>query len=155
MSESNDRFNLLRFLEAQSGSLPAGSSYQQALAELKNGRKISHWMWYIFPQIVGLGSTNYALTYAIESLDEAEGYLSHPILGRRLIECSEAVLAVGGKSADEILGDIDSMKLRSSMTLFELVSEPESVFASVLDKYYGGERDVRTLQILNRMTEAH
>lgn len=143
-----DPYNLSRFLEAQSGSV-RGSDYKTTLSELANGRKRSHWMWYIFPQIEGLGSTDYAVRFSIKSLDEARAYLAHPILGPRLIECSEAALAIEGRSAVQIFGEIDRMKLRSSMTLFAQAAGADSVFTRVLDKYFYGEPDSRTLSILN------
>jgi len=143
-----DPYNLRRFLEAQSGTV-RGSDYATALSELQSGRKRTHWIWYIFPQVAGLGSTDYAVRYAIRGLDEAGAYLEHPILGLRLVECAEALLAVEGRSALQIFGEIDRMKLRSSMTLFAQVAGPDSVFARVLDKYFYGEPDGRTISILN------
>jgi uncharacterized protein (DUF1810 family) len=150
MGESNaDIYNLGRFLEAQNGGV-AGSDYRRALNELHNGQKVSHWMWYIFPQIAGLGNSEYAKRYAIQDLSEAHAYLAHRILGGRLVESSEAVLNIDNKSARDIFGATDSMKLRSSMTLFEYVAGRDSIFAKVLEKFYGGERDDRTIAILNR-----
>lgn len=146
-----DPYNLARFTEAQSGSV-RGSDYSTALSELQSGRKRSHWMWYIFPQIEGLGSTDYAVRFSIKSLDEAGAFLSHSILGPRLVECSEAVLAIEGRSAVQIFGEIDRMKLRSSMTLFAQVAGPDSVFARVLDKYFYGEPDSRTTSILDSVS---
>ena len=143
-----DPYNLARFLEAQSGTV-RGSDYVTALSELRNGRKRTHWMWYIFPQVAGLGSTDYAVRYAIRDLDEARAYLEHPFLGPRLIECTEALLAIEGRSALQIFGEIDRMKLRSSMTLFAQAAGPDSVFARLLDKYFYGEPDGRTISILN------
>ncbi|HEX2641029.1 MAG TPA: DUF1810 domain-containing protein [Pyrinomonadaceae bacterium] len=150
-SREADPYNLARFLEAQSGSV-RGSDYKTALSELQAGRKRSHWIWYIFPQIEGLGSTDYAVRFSIKSLDEARTYLAHPILGPRLIECAEAVLAIEGRSAVQIFGDIDRMKLRSSMTLFAQVTGSDSVFTLVLEKYFYGEPDSRTISILNGVT---
>ncbi len=132
--EHDDPYNLNRFLTAQE------SVYDRALAELKSGRKRTHWMWFIFPQIDGLGHSETARFYAIKNLEEARAYLRHPILGARLAECAEAVLAVEGRTAAEIFGYPDDLKLRSSMTLFASVSEPGSVFERVLAKYYHGER---------------
>ena len=146
-----DPYNLARFLEAQSGTT-RGSDYTTAISELQNGRKRTHWMWYVFPQVAGLGSTDYAVRYAIGDLDEARAYLEHPILGPRLIECTEALLVIEGRSALQILGEIDRMKLRSSMTLFAQVAGPDSVFARVLDKYFYGGPDSRTTSILNAVT---
>jgi uncharacterized protein (DUF1810 family) len=147
-----DPYNLTRFMEAQSGSV-RGSDYRTALSELQSGRKRSHWIWYIFPQIEGLGSTDYAVRFSIKGIDEARAYLAHPILGPRLIECAEAVLAIEGRSAQQIFGDIDRMKLRSSMTLFAQAAGADSVFTRVLDKYFYGEPDSRTLSILNSVAE--
>ena len=123
--------------------------YEQALAELKNGSKESHWMWFVFPQIAGLGNSEMARKYAIPNLADAKAYLSHDLLGSRLRECTEAVLAVEGRTAHEILGSPDDMKLKSCMTLFELADGPGSVFSSILEKYFEGQRDERSLMILN------
>ncbi|MGH7969631.1 MAG: DUF1810 domain-containing protein [Limisphaerales bacterium] len=135
-------FNLIRFLDAQEGI------YSQALGEIRAGCKESHWMWFIFPQIDGLGRSSTAKFYAIRSRAEAKAYLEHPILGKRLIECSTALLHISGRSASEILGFPDVLKLRSSMTLFATVSQPDSVFAQVLDRYFAGERDPKTIELL-------
>jgi uncharacterized protein (DUF1810 family) len=143
-SQSSDPFNLDRFINAQEGV------YDRALAELRDGLKRSHWMWYIFPQIEGLGHSPTTRLYSIKSLEEARQYLAHPVLGQRLRECAEAVAAVQGRSASDIFGHPDDWKLQSSMTLFELVSGPQSVFGRVLDKYYQGKRDARTLQIVGK-----
>ena len=140
----DDPYELNRFISAQNGV------YDRALAELRDGLKRSHWMWYIFPQIDGLGHSPTTRLYSVKSLDEARQYLSHPVLGARLVECAEAVLAVSGQSASDIFGHPDDWKLQSSMTLFELVSGPHSVFGRVLDKYYQGKRDSRTLQIVGK-----
>ncbi len=140
--DRNDPHDLNRFISAQEGV------YDRALAELRGGLKRTHWMWFIFPQIDGLGYSSTARHYAIKSLEEARQYLSHPILGPRLVECAEAVLAVQGRSASDIFGYPDDMKLHSSMTLFALVSEPHSVFVRVLEKYFQGKQDARTLQIV-------
>ncbi len=123
--------------------------YEQALAELKNGSKESHWMWFVFPQIAGLGNSEMARKYAIPNLADAKAYLSHDLLGSRLRECTEAVLAVEGRTAHEILGSPDDMKLKSCMTLFEVADGPDSVFSSILEKYFEGQRDERSLTILN------
>ena len=131
-----------RFIEAQE------SDYETALTEIKNGRKRSHWMWYIFPQIQGLGSTHTSKFYAIKNLDEAAEYLNHPILGKRLITITEALLASPGNNAHDIFGSPDDLKLRSSMTLFDAVPGAPPVFEQVLDKFYGGQKDQRTLQLL-------
>jgi len=143
-SKRNDTYDLARFISAQEGV------YGRALAELREGLKRSHWMWYIFPQIDGLGHSPTTRLYSIKSLEEARQYLTHPVLGTRLVECAEAVLAVQGQSASDIFGHPDDWKLQSSMTLFELVAGPQSVFERVLDKYYQGKRDARTLQIVGK-----
>ena len=140
-----DPFNLNRFKSAQD------SIYDAVLAELRSGQKRSHWMWYIFPQIDGLGYSTTSKYYAIKSVEEARQYLNHPVLGPRLLECAEAVLAVEGRTISEILGYPDDLKLKSSMTLFECVSDPHSVFALILYKYFHGERDIRTLQMLGEL----
>jgi uncharacterized protein (DUF1810 family) len=142
MAGTSDPYDLGRFQQAQE------DDYEQALSEITNGRKRSHWMWYIFPQIDGLGSSSTARHYAIKSLDEARAYLAHPVLGPRLLECAEAVVRVEGRSAREIFGSPDDLKLRSSATLFACVSPPGSVFDRLLEKYYQGRRDDRTLQLL-------
>ena len=142
--DRDDPYGLNRFIIAQQGV------YDHALAELRGGLKRSHWMWYIFPQIDGLGHSPTTRHYSIKSLEEARQYLAHPVLGTRLVECTEAVLAVQGQSAADIFGHPDDWKLQSSMTLFELVSGPHSVFGRVLDKYYQGKRDTRTLQIVGK-----
>lgn len=134
--------DLERFVQAQE------SDFATALNEVRRGRKRSHWMWYIFPQIDGLGSSSTARFYAIKGIAEARAYLAHPILGPRLIECCEAALAVEGKSAEEIFGYPDVLKLRSCATLFAKISEPGSVFERLLVKYYGGQTDDATLRLL-------
>lgn len=133
---------LSRFVEAQEWV------YDQVLAELRAGRKRTHWMWFVFPQIDGLGVSATARHFAIRSLDEARHYLEHPVLGQRLKECADALLALEGSTASEIFGYPDDMKLKSSMTLFEQAAGTGSVFARVLDKYFQGARDRRTLEIL-------
>jgi uncharacterized protein (DUF1810 family) len=137
-----DPYELSRFVTAQE------RDYDRALAEVRRGRKASHWMWYVFPQIRGLGRSEMAEQYAIGSLDEARAYLAHPILGPRLIEISEAVLAVTGRSATEIFGRPDDMKLHSSATLFAAASPPASVFHRILDQYFQGRQDPRTMELL-------
>ena len=138
----DDPFGLRRFTSAQKGA------YGSAIAELQGGQKRTHWMWYIFPQIDGLGHSATARHYAIKSMDEARQYLGHPILGARLVECAEAVLAIEGRTVSEIFGYPDDLKLKSSMTLFACVADRGSVFDRVLDKYFQGGRDVRTLELL-------
>jgi uncharacterized protein (DUF1810 family) len=134
---------LQRFVAAQEGI------YEQALAELIAGRKQSHWMWFIFPQLAGLGRSAMAQRYGIASREEAEAYFRHSLLGARLIECTRAVLAHAGATAEIIFGTVDALKLRSSMTLFEVTSgEHEPGFAQALLAFYGGERDDRTLALL-------
>lgn len=139
-----DRFNLARFLDAQEGV------YSIALAELKSGRKRTHWMWFIFPQLEGLGSSSTAQRFAIRDLDEASTYLAHPILGRRLLDCCRALLALPTTSATDVMGYPDDLKLRSSMTLFALVAHGQPEFESVLVKFFGGHKDSRTLELLQR-----
>jgi uncharacterized protein (DUF1810 family) len=122
-------------------------AHERALAELRAGRKESHWMWFVFPQISGLGSSPMSQHYAIASLKEARAYLDHPLLGARLRDCTRAVLAVEGRSAHEIFGTPDDLKFRSSMTLFDAAS-PDDIFGATLDKYFAGEGDALTLQKL-------
>ncbi len=138
----DDMFGLSRFINAQA------SVYDRVLEELRSGWKRSHWMWYIFPQVDGLGYSATSKHYAIKSMEEARAYLNHPVLGSRLVECADAVLAIEGRSASDIFGYPDDLKLKSSMTLFASVAGPESIFVRVLEKYFQGERDVRTLQLL-------
>ena len=140
--EPLDRFDLGRFVEAQA------PLYRQALAELRRGRKQGHWIWFIFPQLAGLGSSAMARRYAIASAAEARAYLDHPLLGPRLRECATAVLAHHDKSAEDIFGAIDTLKLRSSMTLFAAVAEPESPFERCLAAFFGGTPDAATLRLL-------
>jgi uncharacterized protein (DUF1810 family) len=142
MAGDSDRFDLGRFIRAQE------QVYADVLAELRDGRKRTHWMWFIFPQIDGLGFSPTSRHYAIKSVEEARQYHSHPVLGRRLVECTEAILAISGRSAREIFGSPDDMKLRSSMTLFSTIDNPGSVFTQVLDRYFQGQPDSKTLHIL-------
>jgi len=139
---SND-YNLERFIDAQR------SDYAIALSEIKQGRKEGHWMWYIFPQVLGLGYTSTSILYAIKDLDEAAAYLNHEILGKRLIEISNALLALETNDAHKVFGSPDNMKLRSCMTLFTLVPGADKVFQLVLDKFFNGKKDDKTLQLLN------
>jgi uncharacterized protein (DUF1810 family) len=136
--------DLKRFLDAQK------RDYQTALSEIKRGRKQSHWMWYIFPQIAGLGFSSTSEFYAIKDLDEAEDYYAHPVLGERLVEISNALLEIEGKAANQIFGSPDDMKLKSSMTLFGSLDDTNPVFRQVLDKYFDGEKDRRTLELLGQ-----
>ena len=137
-----DPFDLRRFLQAQD------RDYDTALSEIRSGRKQSHWMWYVFPQFEGLGFSHTSRHYSIKSISEAEAYLAHPILGPRLIECAQAALDVQSRSALEIFGSPDDIKLRSSATLFALVSPPGSVFQQILEKYFQGRRDEATLSLV-------
>jgi len=135
--------NLKRFLDAQQ------ADYETALAEIKNGRKQSHWMWYIFPQIQGLGSTETSKFFAIKSIEEAQEFLEHTVLGSRLLEILNALLNLKENNATAIFGSPDDMKLISSITLFAEVDHAEQVFQKVLDKFFNGKRDNKTLQIIN------
>jgi uncharacterized protein (DUF1810 family) len=139
MTDTNDPYDLDRFVRAQT------DDYARALAEIRSGRKRSHWMWYIFPQIDGLGFSAMSKRYAIGDLAQAEAYLSHPVLGPRLRDCAEAALGVEGRSAAEIFGTPDDMKLRSCATLFACASPAGSVFHRLLDRYFQGRPDPRTL----------
>jgi uncharacterized protein (DUF1810 family) len=145
--DCGDSFDLGRFISAQK------EIYESALAELRGGRKRTHWIWFIFPQIDGLAYSTTSKHYAIKSIEEARQYLNHPLLGARLLECAETVLAVEGRSVSEIFGYPDDLKLKSSMTLFSYVAGPRSVFVRVLEKYFRGEQDVRTLDILEKLKE--
>lgn len=140
---------LNRFLSAQQ------NIYPQVLKELRNGKKTSHWMWFIFPQIEGLGHSPTAKYYSIKTpdsyRDEAKEYIAHPILGTRLLECSNIILKIENKTADEIFGYSDTAKLKSSMTLFNCVTPDRKVFTAVLKKYFAGEQDEQTLSILQKM----
>jgi uncharacterized protein (DUF1810 family) len=138
---TNEIDDLQRFIEAQA------EDFATALSEIQRGRKHSHWMWYIFPQIDGLGLSAMSKRYAIRNLDQARAYLAHPVLGPRLVRCCEAALEVQGRSAHEIFGSPDDMKLRSSATLFAQVSAPRSVFHQVLEKYFDGKVDTATLRL--------
>ena len=133
---------LERFIEAQA------PVYDQALAELRAGRKQSHWMWFIFPQIAGLGQSPTSRAYAIQTLDEARAYLAHPVLGARLRECCQAVMNLRTNSAEEIFGSVDEMKFRSCLTLFTEADHGEVLFYNLLEKYFEGEPDEATLEIL-------
>ena len=133
--------DLNRFISAQE------RSYDAALREIKSGRKRTHWMWYIFPQIAGLGFSSTARFYAISSMQEAKDYYAHPVLGKRLVEISEALLALDTNDAGAVMGYPDDLKLRSSMTLF-LAASGDAVFQKVLDKFYSGKPDSKTLSIL-------
>lgn len=136
--------SLNRFLEAQK------IMYETALEEIKKGEKESHWIWYIFPQLRGLGYSPKAYTYGIDGLEEAKAYLEHPVLSARLIEITEALLTHRGKDIENIIGDVDALKLRSSMTLFAFISEPKSVFHRVLEVFYDSKMDEMTLGLLGK-----
>ena len=140
---TGDVFDLARFVDAQA------PVYETALAEIAAGRKRSHWMWFIFPQLDGLGSSAMAQRFAVRSRAEAEAYLAHPLLGARLRACAQAALDVPAKSAHDIFGYPDDMKLRSSATLFAAVSEPDSVFHRLIERFFGTPDD-RTLDLLSR-----
>jgi uncharacterized protein (DUF1810 family) len=137
-----DPFDLERFVRAQE------ANYDDAIAEIRAGSKESHWMWYVFPQIAGLGFSSTAQRYAIKNAAEAAAYLAHPVLGPRLRECCEAALAVEGKTAHDIFGSPDDMKLRSCATLFAAVAPEEPLFRRLLEKYYDGRGDQMTMRLL-------
>ena len=136
----SDAYNLERFVAAQDG----GGTYDRAVEELRRGSKMSHWMWFVFPQIAGLGFSATSRRYAISSLDEAKAYLAHPVLGPRLRECASLVVQAKAPSAERIFGDIDAQKLHSSMTLFLRAAPDEALFQQVLDQYFGGQADAGT-----------
>jgi uncharacterized protein (DUF1810 family) len=138
-----DPFDLARFVRAQDGGV-----YERALGELRAGRKRSHWMWFVFPQVAGLGRSATAQSYAISGTPEAQAYLDHPVLGPRLVECAQALLDLPGDDPVAVLGSTDAMKLRSSMTLFETAEPEAAVFGQVLDRFFGGERDAATTRLL-------
>ncbi len=142
MAGAPDPFDLVRFVRAQD---PVIASVR---AELKDGRKVSHWMWFVFPQIAGLGMSAMSRRYAISSLNEARAYLAHPVLGPRLRECVEILLELQGLSAHDIFGSPDDRKLRSSLTLFEQAAPGEMLFSRALERYFGGNRDSATLERL-------
>ncbi len=137
---TTDPYDLERFAKAQE----AGETYASAVAELRAGRKSGHWMWFVFPQIAGLGVSPTSRRYAISSLEEARLYLAHPILGERLGECARILTELGGKSAQDVFGSVDAMKLRSSMTLFARAAPESPLFPAVLDRYFGGLADDAT-----------
>jgi uncharacterized protein (DUF1810 family) len=139
-----DPFNLSRFVEAQAPVI------ERVRAELRAGQKRSHWMWFVFPQIAGLGDSAMAARYSISSLEEARAYLAHPVLGPRLRECTQLVLGVQGRSVDAIFGHPDNLKFHSCMTLFARAAPDEPVFADALQKYLGGEFDQGTLAVLEK-----
>ena len=142
-SNDADPFDLRRFVDAQE------RVYDTVLAELRSGTKRSHWIWFVFPQLRGLGRSATAQRYGISSLDEARAYLAHPVLGPRLRKCTGLVAAIDGRSVEEIFGWPDNLKVRSSMTLFARATDDNTVFRGVLDKFYGGEEDPATVELLN------
>ena len=142
MTDSNDSHDLERFVEAQDPVI------EQVKKELRAGRKRSHWMWFVFPQVEGLGKSRKARRYAISSQQEADAYLAHPVLGSRLRECTGIVNGIEGRSANEIFGSPDDLKFRSSMTLFEAVADDPLPFSRALELYYDGDRDQMTLDFL-------
>ena len=141
-----DKYNLNRFIEAQV------DSYESAMGELSRGRKSGHWIWYIFPQIAGLGRSETTKLYSIKSLEEALAYLEHPLLGQRLIEACEILLSLRDASIDEVMGFPDDLKLLSSMTLFEAVSDSNSIFTEVIETYFNDKRDKTSLGIIESMS---
>lgn len=140
----DDPFDLARFVAAHAGA------YEPALEELRSGRKTGHWIWFVFPQVEGLGYSGMSRRYAISGLDEARAFLAHPVLGPRLRACFEALLAADGERADDILGPVDAMKARSSATLFHRAAPDDPLFRAVLDRWYRGEPDPLTDEILER-----
>ena len=141
-----DKFNLNRFVEAQT------NSYEAAMNELSQGKKMGHWIWYIFPQIEGLGSTDMTKLYSIKSTQEASAYLEHPLLGKRLVESCEILLSLNATSISEVMGFPDDLKLRSSMTLFEYVSLPNSIFSKVLIRYFDNELDETSIKLIKAIS---
>ena len=144
----NDPYDLRRFVDAQD----AGGTFERAVAELSAGRKRTHWMWFVFPQVAGLGQSSTARRFAIGSLDEARAYFGHSLLGPRLLRAISALQETDARSADEILGAVDAMKLRSSMTLFEAASPEIAEFAQMLDQFFDGQPDPLTLE---RLSDRH
>jgi uncharacterized protein (DUF1810 family) len=142
-NHDSDTFNLSRFVEAQD------QDYGRALSELKAGRKRTHWIWYILPQFAGLGSSRMSSTYAIRSLEEVRGYLAHPILGPRLQHCVTTLNSLTGRSALQMLGEVDAAKYRSSLTLFAEVAGPDSLFSAGLKRYYQSQPDLMTLSLIS------
>lgn len=138
-------YNIQRFIEAQDRPY---SGYQKALSEIQRGRKVGHWIWYVFPQVNGLGFSHMSEYYGISGLEEAQEYMANETLSSRLREITNALLAHKGQTADNILGYVDAMKVKSSMTLFDAVC-PDDIFAQVLNQFYGSERCKRTIQMLN------
>ena len=144
MHSTADRYNLTRFVDAQE------EVFDNVLAELKRGRKDGHWIWFIFPQLKGLGRSSTSEFYGITSLDEASAYLQHPVLGARLLQCTELVIAIQGSDPEDIFGDVDAMKFRSCMTLFAAADPGNPVFSRALEKYFAGEGDPLTRSYLGK-----
>jgi uncharacterized protein (DUF1810 family) len=140
---NDDPHDLDRFVRAQQGT------YETALAELRSGRKSSHWMWFVFPQLSGLGRSPTAQRYALDGVDETRAYLAHPVLGPRLLEATSAAGTAPARTADELLGGVDALKLRSSMTLFAAAADDPGPFRAVLDRWYGGTEDPVTVRLLH------
>ena len=145
ITADDDPFDLSRFTRAQQ------EVYDRVLAELRSGHKRTHWMWFIFPQIDGLGYSATSKCYAIKSIGEAQQYMNHPVLGTRLLECAETVFAIEGQPVSHIFSYPDDLKLKSSMTLFGYVAGPDCVFSRVLDRYFDGEQDARTLDLIGAL----
>jgi uncharacterized protein (DUF1810 family) len=143
-ADLDDPHDLQRFVDAQD----SGGTLDRAAAELRAGHKTGHWMWFVFPQVAGLGQSHLSRRYAISSLAEAQAYLSHPVLGPRLTECTRIVAGLAGRTAEQVFGGIDAVKLRSSMTLFLRAAPDEPLFAEVLDRFFGGEPDAATDRLL-------
>ena len=141
-----DQYNLSRFIEAQE------STYENAMLELARGRKESHWIWYVFPQIEGLGKSDTAKLYSIKSLEEGRAYFEHSVLGPRLIGACEILLSLKDASIDEVMGFPDDLKLLSSMTLFESIADINSIFTKIIEFHYDEERDTTSLEIIKKMT---
>jgi uncharacterized protein (DUF1810 family) len=144
VTAAQDPYDLDRFVAAQD----AGGTYQRAVAELRAGCKSGHWIWFVFPQIAGLGQSPTSRRYSIGSLAEARAYLRHPVLGPRLAQCTEILAATAGRTAEQIFGGIDATKLRSSMTLFRLADPAQTAFGQVIDQYFGGQADPLTERIV-------
>lgn len=146
-SNGEDPYDLTRFVDAQD----AHGMYQQAKAELQNGRKVGHWIWFVFPQLAGLGMSSTSRRYAITGLDEARAYLAHPVLGPRLTESCGVLADIDpGQSAETVMGGIDAVKLRSSLSLFARAAPGTPIFTDLLDRFYGGDPDPRTDELLGR-----
>ena len=147
MTIRTDIYNLERFVTAQN------DSYESAIIELSRGKKTGHWMWYIFPQIIGLGSSDITKLYSIKSIEEARAFLDHPVLGQRLFKSCEILLKLEDVSISDVMGFPDDLKLKSSMTLFTYVSLPDSIFTKVLNKYFEGALDLTSIEIINRLKQ--